>query len=129
MNLLKLEHKTINLDNVAMIEHMTKGRLLVTLTCGKETMINAGEAAHVRRQLGLDKKPTVYLPPIESYLSVREQKAWSFIQDNADQELSIGKIHSHLINSDQVEILGQTQEALNRLRDLDLIKISHTQST
>ncbi len=129
MNLLRLSHKTINLNAVAMIEHMTKGRLLVTLTCGKETMINAGEAAHVRRQLKLDKKPIVYLPKVESYLTQREQEAWSFIQDNAEQELSIGKIHKHLISHDQVEVLGQTQEALSRLRDLDLIKISHAQST
>lgn len=129
MNLLKLEHKTINLDAVAMIVPEKRGRLLVTFTCGREVMIDAEEAEYARRQLKLDKKPVVYLPPIESYLSVREQEAWSFIQDNAEQELSIGKIHEHLIANDQVEVLGQTQEALNRLRDLDLIKISHAQST
>ncbi len=125
MNLLRLEHKAINLDAVALIERITKERLLVTFTCGKETIINTMDALHVRRELNLDKKPIVYLPPIESYLSVAEQKAWSFIQDNKDSELSIGRINEHLIGGDQVEVLGQTQNILKRLEDFDLIKIEH----
>ena len=125
MKLLKLEHKTINLDAVALIEVITKGRLLVTFSCGKETIINTMEALHVRRELNLDKKPIVYLPPIESYLSPAEQKAWSFIQGNEEEKLSIGRINEHLASGDQVEVLGQTQDILKRLEDFDLIKIEH----
>lgn len=125
MKLLRLEHQTINLDAVALIEHITKGRLLVTLTCGKETIINTQDALRVRRELNLDKKPIVYLPPIESYLSVAEQEVWSFIQGISESKLSIGKIHEHMKGSDQVEVLGQTQDILKRLEDFDLIKIEH----
>lgn len=125
MNLLKLKDKVINLDAVAMIVSDKKGRLMVTFTYGREVMISADEAEYVRRQLDLDKKPTVYLPPIESYLSVTEQEAWSFIQGISESKLSIGKIHEHMKGSDQVEVLGQTQDILKRLEDFDLIKIEH----
>ena len=125
MKLLRLEYKAINLDAVAMIERITKGRLLVTFTCGKETIINTMDALRVRRELNLDKKPIVNLPPIESYLSPAEQEAWSFIQDSEEEKLSIGRINEHLTSGDQVEVLGQTQGIIKRLEALDLIKIEH----